>query len=269
MKEVKKHEQYSEEDVRVIKHMIDPSNQLNDEQLQLFLHVCREKKLDPRTKQIYAIPRKSQHSNKTELTIQTSIDGFRLIAERTGAYAPGKPTVFHFNEKKQLTGATVFVKKYTKDGTWHDVSATAFLDEYMPSHNNFMWKKMPSVMIEKCAESKALRKAFPADFSGIYTDDEMAQAKDEAPTKASKPANKEPITLDEATELDELIGEDTQYRSIVMNFLKKHLKVESLVDMPVDIYKKILPVAQKKHAERKEKAKEIAYGEKEQIALGV
>jgi|GEM_PF-1178781 phage recombination protein Bet len=141
----------------------------SDNEMQLFLHVCIRTGLDPFMKQIYSIPRGGQR------TIQTSIDGFRLIAERTNRYSPGKEPTYVYDSNGKLISATATIKKMTGDGTWHEISATAFNDEY--NGKNTFWTKMPHLMLAKCAECLALRRAFPAEMSGVYSDDEMAQAK--------------------------------------------------------------------------------------------
>lgn len=176
---------HSNEEKRVVRTMFDPSNKLSDEQIMMFLHVAKERQLDPRLKQICAVPKYNKNTGSNECVIITQIDGFRLIAERTQRYAPGKDTQFLYNDKGGLIGAKVFVKKMTPDGTWHEMSATAFLQEY--NAGTMIWKKMPHVMLEKCAEARALRRAFPGELSGLYSDDEMEQALVEVPVKKDEP----------------------------------------------------------------------------------
>ena len=156
---------YTPDEVSTIKDVL--GFRMSDSDLRVFLHICKHTKLDPLARQIYAIPRGGK------MTIQTSIDGFRLIADRTGCYAPGKPTEYHYDEKGNLLAATAYVKKLA-GSTWHEVGEQVLLCEYMG--NTPFWKKMPAVMLSKVAESKALRRAFPADLIGLYTDDEMDQA---------------------------------------------------------------------------------------------
>lgn len=146
----------------------------NDAEFQVFIYTCRRLGLDPFAKQIYMVKR-----NESSMTIQTGVDGFRLIADRTGRYAPGKPPQFEYKDNR-LFSATAYIMKQTNDGTWHEVAHTVHFNEYAAFTKsgdlNSFWKKMPCVMLAKCAECGALRKAFPSELSGIYSKEEMEQA---------------------------------------------------------------------------------------------
>lgn len=167
--ELRELEQRNSEKRELIKRTVC-AGYISDDEFELFLHTCSRTGLDPLMKQIYSIPRDSTRST------QTGIDGFRLIADRTGKYAPGQDAVYEYNDKGELIRATAFVKKMTPDGVWHEVTGSVSLKEYLPGKPGKCWKQMPEVMLSKCAEARALRKAFPADLSGIYVHEEMAQA---------------------------------------------------------------------------------------------
>lgn len=156
-----------------------------DDELKLFLYTAQRMGLDPLARQIYAVKRGNV------MTIQTAIDGYRVTADRTGCYAPGKDADY-LEENGRLIKATAYVKKLVA-GVWHEVSASAYWDEYVQSYNGRPannWAKMPHVMLAKCAEALALRRAFPAELGGVYTKEEMDQAETPASEpEASKPDN--------------------------------------------------------------------------------
>jgi phage recombination protein Bet len=156
---------YSRDQIDTIKQTV--ARGANDSQLALFLQVCKSRNLDPFTKQVYFTPQ----------GIIVSIDGFRAIAERTGCYAPG-PTRYEYDDQKNLVAAHVTVKKLV-NGTWFDVEESAYYEEYRGGSP--IWKKMPRVMLAKCAEARALRRAFSSDLSGLYSPEEMDQAQEPAP----------------------------------------------------------------------------------------
>jgi phage recombination protein Bet len=171
---------FSGDQVALIKRQI--AKDCSDDELKLFLYQCARTGLDPFSRQIYAIVRKQWNPETREkepkMTIQTGIDGLRLIAERTKRYAPGPEPVFEYDAAKKIRKATAYVKKRTDpDGTWHMVEASAYYDEYVQLYNGQpqgQWSK-PHMMLGKCAEALALRKAFPAEMSGIYTGDEIQE----------------------------------------------------------------------------------------------
>lgn len=151
-----------------------------DDELELFIHACKRTGLDPFMKQIHAVKRWDKDAGREVMAIQTGIDGYRLIADRTGHYAPGREPEFTYNKDGYLESATAHIKKMTRDGTWHEISATAHWSEYVGTKRdgkpNSMWATKSHIMLAKCAEANALRRAFPAELSGVYTSEEMQQA---------------------------------------------------------------------------------------------
>jgi len=160
------HGSWTRDQIDLIKRTVAKGT--SDDEFKLFLYQAVRTGLDPLAKQIYAVMRGGR------MAIQTGIDGFRLTADRTGKYAGSDDTVFS-GEGKDLA-ATVTVYKIVQNVRC-PFTATARWSEYYPGDaQGSMWKRMPHTMLGKCAEALALRKAFPADLSGVYTADEMAQA---------------------------------------------------------------------------------------------
>lgn len=156
---------------------------LTDLEMQLFLYTCNKLSLDPMARQIHAVKRWNSDLKREALTIQVGIDGYRLIADRTNCYSPGRSEEFRYDENGKLVSATAFIMKMTRDGRWHEISATAYYSEYAALKKdgtiNHMWASKPHIMLGKCAEAIALRKAFPAELSGVYTKEEMQQAEND------------------------------------------------------------------------------------------
>jgi phage recombination protein Bet len=148
------------------------NDRLSNDEFEAFLDAASRYSLNPMANQIYAQVR--GQGDRRRVTYVTGIDGYRLIADRTKAYAGNDDPVF--DDEKQVSKASVTVYKLV-GGVRCPFTATARWDQYYPGDQlGFMWKRMPHLMIGKCAEALALRKAFPAEFIGLYTAEEMQQA---------------------------------------------------------------------------------------------
>jgi len=162
---------WTPEQTQLISTTIAPG--CSNDELRLFAYACQRTGLDPFSKQIYAIKRGGK------LTIQAGIDGLRAIAERTGQLDgsetywcgdDGQWTDVWLGSKPPAAAKTIIHRK----GSQHPFVGVARFADYNAGQG--LWSKMGAAMIAKCSEALALRKAFPADLSGVYSTDEMQQA---------------------------------------------------------------------------------------------
>jgi len=174
---------WTPEQTQLISATIAPG--CSSDELRLFAYACQRTGLDPFSKQIYAIKRGGK------MTIQAGIDGLRAIAERTGELDgshtewcgdDGQWADVWISAKPPAAAKTTIWRK----GASHPFTGVARFADYNAGQG--LWSKMPAAMIAKCSEALALRKAFPANLSGVYSTDEMEQVEVQPVTVTAAPA---------------------------------------------------------------------------------
>ncbi|MBX6360935.1 MAG: phage recombination protein Bet [Acidobacterium ailaaui] len=179
--------EFSPRQVDLIRRLIAPG--VDHANLLLFLEVCRHYGLSPFARQIFPVVRYDRQAGGKRLTVVVSIDGLRVLAERTGQYrgqvgplwcgADGQWQEVWLKEEPPAAAKVGVLREQYADPIW----GVALYREYAQTDGGKplgLWAKMPASMLAKCAEALALRRAFPAVLSGLYAQQELHQAADSA-----------------------------------------------------------------------------------------
>jgi phage recombination protein Bet len=173
---------FSQEQLQVIESQFFPAGASKAEQTYCF-NVAKELGLNPITKEIHFVPRRSKVGdkwvNKTEPMVGR--DGFLSIAHRSGQLA-GIESSCSIKEVPQLENGAWVVRPelvaecviYRKDSNKKyigQVNYSEYCQKTAEGKPTKFWAEKPDTMLKKVAESQVLRKAF--NIHGVYCPEEM------------------------------------------------------------------------------------------------
>lgn len=159
------------------------ASKVTDQEIVMFLNLCRYQHLNPFLREAYLVK-----YGDNAATIVTGKDAFMKRAQRNDKYKGNQAGVIVITKDGQLENrvgslvlkdeelvggwAKVFIEGYAEP-----VEVTVSFEEYVARKSNgevnSQWKTKPATMIRKVALVQALREAFPEDFAGMYSQEEM------------------------------------------------------------------------------------------------
>lgn len=166
---------------------------IEDKELALVMALCQQQRLNPFTKDVYII----KYGN-SPASIVTSKEVFTKRANAHPDYQGFEAGVTYIDAQgnvRQREGSAVYkAANETLVGGWCRVYVNGrkpFYDEVTLmeySTGKSGWAKMPATMIRKVALVHCLREAFPEDFQGLYSAEEMGRAGEAAQALEDAPA---------------------------------------------------------------------------------
>lgn len=217
-----------------LKDQMGLDEDITNVELAAFMHLCQRRDLDPFTGQIHLVGRYDSRKGRKVYRSQTSIDGYRIVAQRSGEYAgqtapewcgaDGKWTDVWLAEEPPAAARVGVHRAGFVEPVYGIAKWSSYRQANKKGELTGLWRNMPDHMLAKCAEALALRKAFPQDLSGLYTTEEMGQSdgveivEDEAPKAKKRTAQRKPVETPEPSLEDEpvdaqIVEESTEVES--------------------------------------------------------
>ncbi|MBQ8960884.1 MAG: phage recombination protein Bet [Ruminococcus sp.] len=176
---------------------------VTDQEVVMFIKLCQYQGLNPFLKEAYLIKYGSQPA--TIVTGKTALEKRAARCEKYRGFEAGVVVVTAEGELDYRTGTLVLPGEQLVGG-WADVYVEGFgkpvksvasLEEYIGRKKdgsvNAQWSAKPATMIRKVAKMQALREAFPEDFQGMYSAEEMNVQEELSEVPIEQPAPDEII----------------------------------------------------------------------------
>lgn len=176
-------------DANTVKNTLTRGNgKVTDQEVAMFLRTCQAKQLDPlENGEVYLIKyddkapaqfvvgchayiRRADHfpeyrGYKSGITVlRKSQNGEMSVVQKEGSCV-------YKALGEELIGGWCRVRRERSPGNIEETFVEVSLEEYSSGQSN--WRSKPATMIQKVAKSQAFRAAFPNEYEGIYTVDEM------------------------------------------------------------------------------------------------
>ena len=152
-------------DMKTVRNYICPN--ATEKEIYMFLQVCKVQQLNPFLREVYLV----KYSDREPANTLIGIETFRKRAYRNPKYK-GHTTTTE-GEGSNMTATTeVYLDGYTVP-----ISCTVEYDEYVGRRKDGQvtrfWASKPKTMLKKVSEAQALRTAFPEEFGGLYSMEEI------------------------------------------------------------------------------------------------
>lgn len=172
----------------VKRFLVNGGGNITNEELFMFMNLCRYQHLNPFTREVYLIKYgdrqaatmvvgKDVHLKRAKRHPEFAGVQAGIILQSTDGNCYDREGTFYNPETEKLVGgwAKVLVKGWDAP-LYNSVNLSEYIGRKANGEVNGQWASKPATMIRKVAIVQALREAFPEDTAGMYVQEEIPEA---------------------------------------------------------------------------------------------